>query len=558
MKLKGGVETRTQRAERLAREALETPEQRQARIRRDFEEDRANARQERVTRELQALNLLGQANATALPDDEAGPSQPSQPRTHAPKTKKRTIVSITSEECSEWLQNPKIHPITKKEIDFKEVIKKVLPYCEKFSITKQNLIDAIMNASQNNETKKNVCVDFYNKFKKIRNLINNGWDITTVNPITDKKLTDEIEINYFKDKCSVYGFITLSYPVAYTVTPNDLQNASFYFITYLLHPFNGSSVYLNHFIDTVKEILIGTHPGSNVSNAITEYLNVIEGLLNSQLINEDQHNKLVELSHELKAFQSGYRIEASTSEASEYSPLHSKSKSRSPKTSGLPHLSKKKRAELLQELEKTCFHMTDFITQEDFEDMKKKKLQLIVKLGEKHGSKGKQHCYYVKGVNDLIKAAVKEGKVPKNPMTRRALTKEEIDQVHLMNRYRKTNAKRPDDLQKMDYPKFELSFTPVLHYPNYYAIIIKRKILGNVEKQLTYGYIPGDIETGDADVSSAVAIAKIQQLFDLGRLLDRSHFPNIVSRVHINKNIDYWITDRERKLRLMIDELNQS
>jgi hypothetical protein len=214
------------------------------------------------------------------------------------------------------------------------------------------------------------------------------------------------------------------------------------------------------------------------------------------------------------------------------------------------------RKEILEDLERTCIDMMDMITLDDFNDMKKKKLQLIVGIGPKN-KEGQQRCYHVKSIYDFIKSAVQQGLVPREPMSKEPITHAEIHDVILPKmRYIKPDARDPGHVQKKKYPVLELHIRDVFRTDTqepFFEITLVRIIGRLVFWRRKIGYIPANIETESADLNSYAVIAKIRELFDNGRLVDqRMHM-----RAHLNKSIEYWDTDRERKLAHMVNELSR-
>lgn len=289
------------------------------------------------------------------------------------------------------------------------------------------------------------------------------------------------------------------------------------------------------------------------------YDSVIDGvqrLIDSNYLYPETKVSLEDMVMELQAMKMGVVIGKASPESSLSSSVKSanRSKSKSVK-SGMSPLPKKDRAEILKDLEKACIDMQDMITLEDFTDpdMKKKKLQLIIGIGPKN-KEGQQRCYHVKNIYNFIKSAVKQGLVPKEPMSKVPITQHEIDTVIMPKmRYIKPDARDPGHIEKRTYPRLTLDITTIEHRGRpYFQIELKRLIGAKVHWKRLIGFIAADIETESADINSYAVIAKVRDLFDKGRLVDHQ----MRMRVHLNKSVDYWDNEPERKLHHMVEELS--
>jgi len=282
----------------------------------------------------------------------------------------------------------------------------------------------------------------------------------------------------------------------------------------------------------------------------------VEQLINSRLLNSGTAMMLEDILMELQAMKMGINMSRDDAESSSSSSMNTANRSRSKSVpSGLAPLPSKTRKEILEDLERTCIDMMDMITLDDFNDMKKKKLQLIVGIGPKN-KEGQQRCYHVKSVYNFIKSAVKQGLVPREPMSKEPITTAEIHDVILPKmRYIKPDARDPGHVQKKKYPVLELHIRNVIRTNTkepFFEINLVRIIGRLVFWRRKIGYIPANIETESADLNSYAVIAKIRDLFDNGRLVDQ----RMQIRAHLNKSIVYWDTDRERKLAQMVNELS--
>jgi hypothetical protein len=246
---------------------------------------------------------------------------------------------------------------------------------------------------------------------------------------------------------------------------------------------------------------------------------------------------------------------------------------------GLPILPIKKRKEILEDIEATCISMTDTIGQEEFRKMKKKKLQLIIKIGTPVTSLedglARQSCFYVKNIFNSVKANIDMKQVPLNPNTMENIHRNDMINIILpMMRYIDVDVIDPFIQQDVDnkIPNIELLVQQVKDTlgREHYQIGYRRTLVNIIKTQNPVGYIPmniyinesdrgntpehyTDVFTNSTDITSTVIMAKLVQLNDRGLLTDMYGSP----RVHINKSINYWYDTPEnivKKAVLMIDE----
>ena len=282
-------------------------------------------------------------------------------------------------------------------------------------------------------------------------------------------------------------------------------------------------------------------------------------------------NNLTACMYELQALKHGFEIKLSESSSDRSSK---RSKSLSVKEESLPLLPKKTRKEILDELGKACRDMRDNISFDDFEDMKKKKLQLVVKIGPKN-DEGKQSCYYVKNIYQYVEKELANNKMPTDPYTRVAITRDDMKNVIIPKmKYIDIDVVNPFDKKEgQKVPNIQLVSTEVIdeNGRHYYRVGFNR-LIGTLYQDDTYeilGYIPtniymneqdrggipehySDTYTGETDISSSVIMAKLSMLVDKGMLTDKYGLP----RVHINKSTQYWYTDTVKKAKKMIDEFD--
>lgn len=217
----------------------------------------------------------------------------------------------------------------------------------------------------------------------------------------------------------------------------------------------------------------------------------------------------------------------------------------------------KKRTVILKELKAACNYMKDSISGKRFDRMKKKNLQLIVKLGNREGN---QRCFYVRNIYKLWEQRASENQDLLEPETRQRVTdREKADIMHKI-KYINKNAVDPDriDKTKID-PRLELVYELVDN--KYYKIVMKRQFGGYVFTIESLGYVPADIESvnGDINISSATVMSRIRDLFDNGKLLVNNFAPYTCCKIHLRKSIDYWKqgsdADRIKRFEHMADEV---
>ena len=227
----------------------------------------------------------------------------------------------------------------------------------------------------------------------------------------------------------------------------------------------------------------------------------------------------------------------------------------------LEPLTPKKRVELLKELKNACMEMRDHISSDRFDRMKKKNLQLVVKIGTP--VHGKQHCYYVKNIYKLWNELAKDNKTLTDPLTRQTVT--DIEKEDIMNKVKYINKKapNPDNIGLNKDPHLKLIVTANQYsHGSYYSLVAQRDIAHLGNNKIMYsrilGYIPADIEdvNGDTNISSAALIGKYIELFDKGKIMASNFAPFACCRIH-NKNLSYWDVPREEKLRKFAHMANE-
>jgi glycerol-3-phosphate cytidylyltransferase-like family protein len=327
-------------------------------------------------------------------------------------------------------------------------------------------------------------------------------------------------------------------------------------------------------------------------NILNDLLSVAESNMDAAIFKNDENPKKIyipeeaimnmqSLLFELEALKKGIQLERS-SESSERSYSRSSQRERSPKMNkslsekpGLPALPKKTRAEILKELEMTCTDMRDTISQQEFRDMRKKKLQLIVHIGPKSAD-NKQNCYYVKNIFDYVKNELSNKRVPTDPNTRVPMTEELMNTIILPKmKYIKLNVVDPYKLAREPerrFPNIQLIVGDTEDHTGrpYYTVGYTRKIGSIIDNSsMNIGTIPAniyvrkedrdlgeqhrtDVFTGDSSLSSGTIITALKQLYDKGRFTDNYGNP----KVEIDYDFSYWTKNVKHKARLMLDEIN--
>ena len=227
----------------------------------------------------------------------------------------------------------------------------------------------------------------------------------------------------------------------------------------------------------------------------------------------------------------------------------------------LEPLTPKKRVELLKELKSACMDMRDHISSDRFDRMKKKNLQLIVKIGT--SVHGKQNCYYVKNIYKLWNELAKDNKTLTDPLTRQTVT--DIEKEDIMNKVKYLNKKapNPDNIGLNKDPHLNLIVSAnQYNHGSYYGLVAQRDIAHLGDNKIMYsrilGYIPADIEdvNGDTNISSAALIGKYIELFDKGKIMSSNFAPFKCCRIN-NKSLSYWDVPREEKLRKFAHMANE-
>lgn len=220
------------------------------------------------------------------------------------------------------------------------------------------------------------------------------------------------------------------------------------------------------------------------------------------------------------------------------------------------------RQQLLQELVHDCREMRDTITYERFDRMPKRQLQLVVRLGPSETGSGKpqkQQCYYVRSIYDHWYQSEKDNRPLRDPATRRPLT--DADKAAIMRLIRYIDPDAPDLRRKRAAKEatLQLRFRNVIYESEeqlripFYQIMVVKKLPYSEHAVFNLGYIPADLEPSDfgsiraQDVSSAVLVQQLNELFEKGRLLSSNRPPYRCCRIHLSKPISYWLDPENPK-----------
>lgn len=474
-----------------------------------------------------------------------------------PKTRKQAAPTITADHCMAFIANPRKDPITGKKImPGSAVYNKYINRCAHILGDENIPVIVASNILKDNSSIANrvyndkICISMVNKSleystrhheKRVYDPFSKNTRWYHVNSANGKKLLDTC-----KDEFGVIMIHIL-------VREQEFRlNVPVY-----IHLDGGVQV---ENVAAIREALSAWIDRATIhvprEEVFTEVIDCVDKIIKSQMINRGTRVILEDMLMELQAMKMGINMSRDSVESPESSPMNSANRSRTKSVpQGMEPLPSGTRKHILEELERTCIDMLDMITLNDFNDMKKKDLQLIIGIG-KGNKEGQKRCYHVKSIYNFVKSAVKQGLVPKEPMSKEPITHDDIHNVILPRmRYIKPDARDPGHVDKKKYPALELEIRNVIRTDTqepYFEITLKRFIGRQLYWSRSIGYIPSNIDTNSADINSAAVIAKVRDLFDNGRLVDR----RMQMRAHLNKSLQYWDDDRERKLALMVRELS--
>lgn len=493
------------------------------------------------------------AAAAAAKSKSKSKSSSSSSRSPTPKTRKQPSTT-TPEQCMAFVVNPRKDPVTGKKIlpgsaVYNKYIAKCMtvlgdhdtPVIIASNILKDNT--TIANRSFNHKT----CIHMVNESLEFSERLGETMVIDPFSKKTRWYPVNSPNAQKLLDTCKdEFGILMI-----HILVRDQEFNLN---VPVYIHVDNGTEV---RNVAVIRDALSAWIDKATLNapreEVFTAVIDCVQKLVDSRMIKQGTRVILADMIMELQALKRG--INMSRESDSESSPMNSANRSRSKSIpQGLEALPSRTRAQILEDLDKACIDMIDMITLNEFQDMKKKDLQLIVGIGS--GNKdGQKRCYHVKSLYNFVKSAVKQGLVPKEPMSKEPITRDDIRNIIMPRmRYIKPDASDPGHVDKKKYPVLELEFRNVNSRATgepFYEIRLRRIIGRQVYWERTIGYIPANVETDSADINSGVVIATVRHLFDQGRLVDH----RMQMRAHLNKSIAYWDNDRVRKLAHMVDEL---
>jgi len=218
---------------------------------------------------------------------------------------------------------------------------------------------------------------------------------------------------------------------------------------------------------------------------------------------------------------------------------------------------------------KKCNSNTDAISQDDFDDdlYPLAKLQLMVKLHTRDDDNEiiRTDCFYAPNIYNLLVSLAKNKKSFKNPMTRKKLTDENINEIMKVVKIIDPTLVVPYYIRETYDKNYKLTYYEVTAYDivsgrhrNYYKIEVFRDFGGIRFGIIVLCYILADIETnetGSADITSTTFLFLMHKLFNEGKLLKtymppyivdgtRTYLPPIVNNYN---STDNWVFDIRTK-----------
>lgn len=526
------------------------------------------------------------------------------------ESKRKSDPSVfTINHCKAFLKNPTMHPITKKAVNMSHTD-------EEFKLLMEQCKNVMTQEALNNyikETAREMIPENYNGAMKCKNMLEGvnyniddkkgiakDIDVPNIYISSSKKKqmisVDNPLIKSLLDRCEKSLFMRMILP-KFVIPPSDNNDYTGTIVKYELWKKGevGHSLQFEQgtLIILIKQIVrfivtFSAVTNSEIKNSILDaYIDDLSFILDSTttipndssspqkiLISSFFYQQLQSCLFELQAIKNNIEIIHNESSSESRSSQRSKSLEHPEE---LPPLPKRTRAQILSELQTMCRHMSDAISSEDFENMKKKKLQLVVGIGKKDGN-GKQSCYYVKNIYKYIESELKNKPFVKDPLTREKISEKDVEDVimpkmkyvnlYVINPYSKrTKAKIPNIDLNININREEFSSRPFysvgyIRWVAHFADMafselgyIPANIYVTERERQESGEHPTDVVTGSTNISSAVIIAKLIELNDKGLLTDLYGNP----RVHINKSFKYWKGTKEdiiRKAVLMIQEFD--
>lgn len=532
---------------------------------------------------------------------------------------------LTKEQCEEWAANPTVNPVTKRKIkrdatDPRSIFVKLTVACEKYSIrvlddpnvpapaptvkmTKehQKLMLLITNGIRFPvtiemwESRYKDIVEILGRMDRINSayimIEDSGVVATVLKYYQEAQRTHMLDLAMYNPRKQVQEFtsnfasiekrlmhIVKNVPVKVPVFPQTSSDKVFKAFDDFIE--NGRDIqpqlvqieadaraYADYY-DTTG----GRHILKQITDLQTIFHDIQLEKAEHQVITTDEHipsSRLRSDPASLSASREDRMYSASYKRHSKFSRVSDFQHASPSKVAQLPQ---KTRQQILKELKDTCTIMKDTITYERFDRMNKKNLMLVVQLGKGEQNK---HCFYVRNIYQVWKQAVKDNKPFVDPLNGVAVTSDEKDAIMQKMRYLKKDIKDPRDIAQHVPKAIKLYFKPVRHVDRngvghmFYEVQVRfnRNVGDYVYVVLRLGYIPAEIEPqdmgGSLNMSSAVLVSHLQQLFDTGRLLVENSAPYKCCRVHLRKPIEYWLDPsgpngiNKQRFAMMMEEIER-
>ena len=209
------------------------------------------------------------------------------------------------------------------------------------------------------------------------------------------------------------------------------------------------------------------------------------------------------------------------------------------------------RQSLLHDLRASCRAMKDYISHETFGKMRKKALQLVVKISP--DAHGKHSCYASRNVYRHWSMKHAQSAAVRDPMTQKLLTDTDFDAILKKVRFLNPKAKDPRLANTRGYKRLQLQIQEVHErFSNgrtcaFYHLLLTFPLGVFTMTIQDLGYVPAAMEpehfTGDnraVNYSSAVLVLHLRELFESKRLLTQDFVPYRCCKMNLGKTVDYW------------------
>lgn len=188
-----------------------------------------------------------------------------------------------------------------------------------------------------------------------------------------------------------------------------------------------------------------------------------------------------------------------------------------------------------------CINETDPILLEDFEDAELE--DDIIIIGP--------HCYKIESLFHHYKTKFQNREPITNPLNLASrLTTQQISELKSKMKKKYPNLKMPK-VTKFKVPSYmKLSF---VEQQDFYKILLKVR-----NETFILGYVPSYIDqnfSGSNDITSAVLIYKLKQLWDAGRLM-YTMYPPVCCSIHLHQR-NYWNDNILTKFNSLMAEIDQ-